>query len=147
MLALNDGSGALTQGQAVAMTGVATDATGAPVLLVAPATKGDTVIGFMDVAMNLETVAGADKTDVSGYKPGGTTAPTDHMVRVVTGGLFTYALADESAGAIAVGDSLEASATTGKLAKASQASPNGTAVGFAAGTLSDGRVAIYNSQH
>ncbi|MGH2355352.1 MAG: hypothetical protein ACRDJN_27395, partial [Chloroflexota bacterium] len=50
VLAVNDSTGALQQGDAVTVTGVSSSASGL-MLNVAPAQKGDTVIGVADVAM------------------------------------------------------------------------------------------------
>jgi hypothetical protein len=146
-LAINDSAVKLSQGQAVTVTGVARDKSGRLLLKVAPARAGDVVMGIVDAAMELKSQRSPDGKTVSVYKPAGTAVASGATLRVITGGIVTFARASTSGGAIAVGDSLTVSETAGTLGKAGAGAAPGTSIGYAVGELKEGRVAVYILPH
>ena len=146
LLAVNDSTIPLAQGDAVTVTGVTTR-DGTVMLKVAKAAAGDTLLGVVDVGM-----AGA-KNDVAStgtktyFKPNGTTAAPAAVVRIITSGIATFVQAEASGGSIAAGDSLVGSSSPGKVAKAGVSIAPGQSIGYALGALSDGRVAVFVAPH
>jgi hypothetical protein len=146
-LAAVNGSGtALQRGDAVTVLGVETDANGSLVLSVGPAAAGQMVVGIVDVATT-EVQSGTADSPRRAYKAGGSNVAAGGTLRVVTSGIVAFAAADASAGAIAVGDSLAASATAGNLAKAGPSVAIGSRIGYALGTLADGRIVMFVDPH
>jgi hypothetical protein len=139
LLGTNGGSSSLQQGDAVTATGAAADAEGNVLITVEKAGKGDTVFGIVSAAVRGVQSAVNEKA-FTAYKDSGTTVAAGGKLRIITGGIVTFAAADASGGAIAVGDSLAASAEAGKLTKADASAP---AFGVALGTLADGRVVVF----
>jgi hypothetical protein len=146
VMAVNGGGTALEQGDAVTVLGVSTDANGNLLVSVGLAAAGDMVLGIADQA-TAEVQSGTADEPYTAYKPSGTSVTAGSTLRVITGGIVAFAAADASGGAIAVGDSLAASASEGNLAKASAATEMGTRVGYALGTLVDGRVVLLVNPH
>lgn len=139
VLGTNGGSAALSQGDAVTATGATTDAEGNLFITVEKAGTGDTVFGIVSTSVN-GVQSALDDEGFTAYKDGGTSVSAGGKLRIITGGVVTFAAADGSGGAIAAGDALTASATSGKLAKADASS---VSFGVALGTLADGRVVVY----
>ena len=141
-LASNGGSIALTEGDAVTATGVTTDAEGNLFVVVQKAGEGDTVFGI--VSAGVKGVQSAlDGNGFTTYKDSGTVAAAGAKLRIITGGIVTFAAGDASGGAIAAGDALVASATSGRLAKAASGASALGVFGIALGSLDDGRVVVY----
>jgi hypothetical protein len=142
VLGVNSSDADLAQGDAVKAVGVTTDDAGNILVSVAPAVAGDTVFGVVSAAVEPEQ-SGTSDAPRSTYKDAGTTVSAGGSLRIITGGIVTFAAADASGGAIAIGDELTASTSAGNLTKAAaDASPSAT-VGIALGTLADGRVVMY----
>jgi hypothetical protein len=139
--ASNGGTTALAPGDAVAVIGMTTDASGNPVISVAKAGKGDAVIGIVSDRLTVGSQSRADGSTIQTYTRSAGTIAAGSMLRVVTSGI-AFASVDTSAGAISAGASLEAAAA-GKVAK----SASGHGLGFALGAPSDGRVAILVQVH
>ena len=139
-LGVNGSEAALAQGDAVTATGVTTDDEGNILVTVERAKKGDTVFGVVSAAV-VPAKSGTAEAPRSIYKDSGTSVAPGGSLRIITGGIVTFAAADASGGAIAVGDALAAS-SDGKLAKAADAAAEVT-FGTALGTLENGRVVVY----
>jgi hypothetical protein len=135
----------LNAGDAVAISGFMTDSHGKVMLTVRKAKGGDAVVGIVDAGLSW-SVTTTPSGDSAGYKVSGSSAAPGAAVRFVTGGIVLLAAADASGGAIAVGDSLVASSSAGKLAKGSGASA-GKSIGYALGSVKDGMVAVWISPH
>jgi hypothetical protein len=162
-VAQNGGSGTISQGDAVTLTGVSSDASGNLVLVVDLARKGDTVLGIADRALvaapktvsvkaaerTLKTPHG-DKTTKTPARTlasqgagqlveGGSSAGSKGYLRVVTAGVYAYKGAALNA---SVGESLTVGETRGKLAKAGSDAAKGAVAGRYLGTLKDGRLVV-----
>ncbi len=142
LTALNGGSTDLNQGDAVTAAGVTTDDAGNLLVTVAPAVAGDQVFGIVAGGMTVLDQSNGEIAVLT-YKESGTSAAAGSPVKVITAGIVAFATADETAGAIAAGDPLVASSSTGSLAKASDEAEASLTFGTALGTLQDGRVVVY----
>jgi hypothetical protein len=150
--AVNGSDVTLRQGDAVTLIGVKAAEVGAiPLLVVAPAKAGDTVIGVVDRMMkpapktatidaqtNTITGPNGDKQTTKipaktvkaegggiGFVEGGTAVKPGERLLVVTLGAFAYGSADAAGGAIKAGDELMAGAKAGKLVKAEKVTVDG----------------------
>jgi len=142
VLGTNGGGSALSQGDAVTATGATTDADGNVFVVVEKAGGGDAVFGIASTAVD-GVQSALDGDAFTKYKDSGATVAAGDNLRIITGGVVTFAAADASGGAIAAGDELVASADAGKLAKAGAESSASPAFGIALGTLADGRVVVF----
>ena len=146
-VAVNASKATLHQGDAVTLVGVRAAVLGKiPLLEVGPAKAGDRIIGIVDRLAEVSTVKrprGQAGTDSSIQGRGTTVKPGDHLL-VVTMGAFAVAVADASAGPIAVGDELAVGAKPGKLGTSKG---NGRSAGYALGALATGmgKVGIFVS--
>ncbi len=128
-------SEAVAQGDAVAIAGVTTGPTGAPMLIVRRATAGDQVIGLADRSISLVANPRTGSQRMVRGEAGATAGGT---LLIVTDGLLAVE-ANAAMTGLAAGTELT---TTG--AGALTAAPAGAAsIGFVAGTLDDGRSVIY----
>lgn len=146
LVGVNASGTPLSQGDAVAVTGVTTDASGRVVVQVVAAQGGDPVIGVVDGAVAATTTDLDAESSVSGYKRVGTSAAAGGMLRIIISGVVTFAKGDASGGVIAAGDSL-AAGSAGHLMKASTGTASGMSLGYALGTLKDGRIAVLIAPH
>jgi hypothetical protein len=163
-LAQNMSGTTIRQGDALTAVGVSTAADGSIVIRVAPAKRGDAVLGIADVSMSLsaEKVA-VDSISNREYRIAkvqgtttseamtvtakkrkwlaGTASSADgSFLRVITSGIFAYPGATPASAA--VGDLVAVGDTTGKIGKAAGDVANGANVGKYLGTLNDGRVVL-----
>jgi len=146
VLALNDSITPLRQGDAVTLTGVSEDSLGALVVTVAPAAAGDRILGIVDAAMRLQSRQIDSISPVSFYSATGSEAAPNTMLRVITGGVVSFARMDGISG-LAVGNSLVASTAPGSLAAATADGLDRHAIGYALGPSSGGVVAIFVAPH
>ncbi|MCI0583583.1 MAG: hypothetical protein L0227_11970 [Chloroflexi bacterium] len=179
VLAENGSNQTIKQGQAVTLLGARTDGNGRPVLLVGPARGNDNVLGIADVEMKSAAsvakiparnheVRQADGSTATikvparqvtaqrgGLWAGGTSTAAGGTLRVITGGIVTFALADASNGAIKVNDELSVG-PNGNVSKAAKVKVGdtefvapGTSIGYALGALADGSgmLIVYVSPH
>jgi hypothetical protein len=167
-MAVNGTGSVIRQGDAVALVGVKT-VRGGLLLLVAPARDGQQLIGVADRAMmphkiSKRTLGSASRgqkqplkvSSQTVYAPAGRTIQPGQLMRVVTHGIFAYASASASAGAIRAGDPLALGGVAGRLVRqrpihyAGQSfyAP-GRSVGYALGSLGSGSglIAIFVSPH
>jgi hypothetical protein len=164
IVAVNGSTRVIRQGDAVAVRGVRTAADGSTVMVVAPAQRGDRVVGIADRALTLSpesasiggvshTIKVPGKGDVTVkspqstfkpasriWKPGDVSTPAAGYVRVITSGMFAYRPA--AALALAAGDQLAVGSTVGRLTRAGASPARGTIVGTFLGRLDDDRVVV-----
>ena len=145
VLALNDSTEILRPGNAVTITGATRDDQGTLLVSVAPARRGDRVIGIVASAMHLEKVSVGGQT-VHRYGPVEGTILPNGTLRVQTDGLVAEARADASTGQTAAGDSLGVGDAPGQLVRVDPADP-GASVGYALGAIQDGLVPMLISLH
>jgi hypothetical protein len=167
-MAMNGTDSIIRQGDAVALTG-AKPVGGGVLLLVAPAQQGQQVIGVADRAMMPHTMSKRSLGNASRgrkqplkvskrtvYVPGGRAIQPGQLMRFVTHGVFAYASASSSAGAIRPGDPLALGRIAGHLVRqrpihyAGQAFyVPGASIGYALGSLDNenGMIAIFVNPH
>jgi hypothetical protein len=178
-IAVNASRRALHQGDAVAIAGVRAPTVGKiPTIVIRPARAGDQVIGVVDRRVVADTLtkvlpAPANRPEPASSSTGrsggpdqrikmrmvhaaGTTVAPGELLYVVTLGAFGYASVDASSGVIRPGDSLAVGRALGILTKArvirvqgATFAVPGTSVGYALGTLNDGkgRIGIFVNPH
>lgn len=163
-IAVNGSAQTIHQGDAVTLIGVTTAADGTIAMTVAPAKKGDAVLGIADRTLTLGAAkvtipAHSRKVPVIGkgmvdqavpartvtakdrkWSDGGTATASKGYLRIITSGMFAFK--PSASLGVAAGDSLAVGATTGKVSKAGADAARGTVAGTFIGTLSDGRVVI-----
>ena len=145
VVAVNDSDRDIVAGDAVTVTGVRQDAAGL-MLLVASASTGDIVVGVADGSVEIVSQAvGAEGEVIYSTTLEEPTAPGS-LVRVITHGV-RFANADVSGGPIAVGDSLAVGGAPGALATAPGNILAGRSLGYALGSIEDGKVAVLISPH
>lgn len=164
IVAVNGSSREIRQGEAVAVRGVRTAADGSIVAVVAPANRGDRVVGIADRALTLSpesaTTGGIRRTImVPGGGPLAVTSPESTFklayrtwelgdvampaashLRVITSGMFAYQ--PVAALGLTAGDQLAVGSTVGRLTRAGPSAARGTIAGTFLGSLGDGRVVL-----
>lgn len=164
IVAVNGSTGAIRQGDAVVVRGVRTAPDGSLVIVVAPAKRGDRVLGIADRSLTLApataTIEGGSHTikvpgegDVTVKSPESTITPASRVwepgavstaaggnLRVITTGTFAYQ--PVAALGLTPGDQVVVGSTVGRLTRAGASAARGTIAGTFLGTLGDGRVVV-----
>lgn len=154
VLAVNVGTVTMHRGDAVAILGARHGPSGTYLLLVAPASKGQAVIGIVDQAVEVTTIPApaAEQNALGVWVSGsydatvtasvGNTVTPGSSLLVATNGLFSTANVSATAGPVVVGDLLVAGDTPGQLVPAGTSPVAGTVVGYALSGVASGTALI-----